>query len=670
MSEAERLAALHRYDILDTDPEPQFDHIVELAARMFEAPVASIGLLDADRLWYKARYGTDTASVPRELAASTSAIENGRVEVIPDTLLNERFRQHPHVVGGARYRFMAIAPILSSDRQPIGAVSVRCFRPRPDLPADRIAGLQALARLVESELERRVLERERQEAVENFRDLAEVSAEWVWQTDTEHRLVGLSTNLPHMKRIGVTRVGTRRWEQVNARALSCTWAEHIADLKARREFRGFEYEGNGFASRVSGRPRFDARGKFLGYRGTGIDITARQRATERLSESELTFRELFEKHPNPMCVYTRSDLRILAANAAACVLYGYDRATFQTLTIPDVCPPETREQIVATIAGYRGDGPTRAVVRHQARDGTAIDVVSDGVAIDFNGSPARLVHITDITQQRRAEARLVQAEATLRQAEKLEAIGRLTGGIAHDFNNILAIMMVKLEGIADELPPDSPFHQKIAAAMDAGERGAAIVSRLMTFARRRRVEPEEILVGELLDDVAGLLRTAISRKVTLSMDHASDLRRCRIDRGGFETAILNLAVNARDAMPNGGTLDIATRNRAIGDDEARSNPGLQAGDWVETTISDSGTGMPPEVLVHIFEPFFTTKAEGKGTGLGLAMVHGFVHQSGGFLTVDSAPGEGTTFALYLPAVRQASGAASSAESDRTLVAAE
>jgi len=141
--------------------------------------------------------------------------------------------------------------------------------------------LQALARLVESELERRVLERQRQEAVENFRDLAEVSAEWVWQTDAEHRLVGLVTNLPHMKKIGTTRVGTRRWEQVNARALSCGWEDHIADLEARREFCGFEYEGNGFASRVSGWPRFDTRGRFLGYRGTGIDITARQRAAER-----------------------------------------------------------------------------------------------------------------------------------------------------------------------------------------------------------------------------------------------------------------------------------------------------------------------------------------------------------------------------------------------------
>jgi two-component system cell cycle sensor histidine kinase/response regulator CckA len=189
----------------------------------------------------------------------------------------------------------------------------------------------------------------------------------------------------------------------------------------------------------------------------------------------------------------------------------------------------------------------------------------------------------------------------------------------------------------------------------------------MTFARRRPVEPEDILVGELLDDIASLLRTAISRKVTLSMDHAPDLRRCRIDRGGFETAILNLAVNARDAMPDGGKLSIATRNRTITDDEAQSDPRLQAGDWIETAISDTGTGMPPEIVARIFEPFFTTKAEGKGTGLGLAMVHGFMLQSGGFLTVDSAPGKGTTFALCLPAIKET---AVSAKSDSALIAAE
>jgi signal transduction histidine kinase len=334
---------------------------------------------------------------------------------------------------------------------------------------------------------------------------------------------------------------------------------------------------------------------------------------------------------------------------------------------PDLCPPDVRDRVIQAISGLAGDDPTRVTQQNCTKDGTLIDVVTDGVAISFNGKAARLVHVTDITQQRRAETRLAQAEATLRQAEKLEAIGRLTGGIAHDFNNILAIMMVKMEGIADQLPPDSPFHQKIAAAMDAGERGADLVSRLMTFARRRPVEPEEIPLNELLDDISSLVATAISRKVTLSMDHAPDLRRCRIDRSGFETAILNLAVNARDAMPDGGKLVVATRNRTIGEEEARSNPRLQAGDWVETTVGDTGMGMPPEIIGRIFEPFFTTKAEGKGTGLGLAMVHGFIHQSGGFLTVESVPGKGTTFTLLLPAMTGAEGMAP-AETDRLLAA--
>lgn len=181
MSEAERVTALRRYDILDTEPEPQFDHIVELAARMFDAPMAVISFIDTDRLWFKARYGIDFRATPRGWAFSELAVQSRQVQVIRDTTLDARFRDHPHVVGGPQVRFHAAAPIFVADRHPIGAVCVLDTLPRDDLPVDRVAGLQALARLVEVELDRRLAVRRLKEAADRFRDLAEVSSDWVWE---------------------------------------------------------------------------------------------------------------------------------------------------------------------------------------------------------------------------------------------------------------------------------------------------------------------------------------------------------------------------------------------------------------------------------------------------------------------------------------------------------
>jgi len=377
---------------------------------------------------------------------------------------------------------------------------------------------------------------------------------------------------------------------------------------------------------------------------------------ERLRQSETSFRYLFEKNPNAMWVHDRETFQIIEANAAARAAYGYSAEEFRKLKIFALHPAEDQSRLKMHAA--RTDTDTdmrdRGVWRHVTRDGTLIDVAITAGSITFHRKPARLVLAKDVTEQRRAEARLAEAEATLRQSQKLEAIGQLTGGVAHDFNNVLAIMMVKLESLADELPPDSPYHMKIESALAAGARGADVVSRLMTFARRRALEPRETAIDALFGDLAGLLPSAISGRVSLVLDVSCDLPRCRLDRSGFETAILNLAVNARDAMPDGGKLHIAARSRVITVDDVEARPNLKAGRWVEIAVRDTGSGMSSEVQARIFEPFFTTKGEGKGTGLGLAMVYGFVYQSGGFLTLQSAIGQGTTFSMYLPAI-EASG---------------
>jgi hypothetical protein len=463
---------------------------------------------------------------------------------------------------------------------------------------------------------------------------------------------------PALAGIAPTSIGRRRWEYENARPLRSTWAGYRAMVEARQEFRGFEYEtratdGAYFVFRINGRPRFDAHGRFVGYSGTGSDITAQRLAEARLRQSEASFRFLFEKNPNPMFLFEQEHLRFVAVNEAACLLYGYDRSEFQNLTLFDIRPAEDRELLSAHLADVDWTLRMERRWRHLRKDGTVMDVIVNAGPMQFGGQACQLVQVRDVTQQLRAEARLAEAEATLRQKQKLESLGQLTGGIAHDFNNILAVAMGNIECTVDDLPADSRSHPWLAEAMKACERGADLVSRLMTFARQRPLEPQEWMIGLLLEDLSGLVRTIVAPQIALEVHVAADLAHCRIDRGGLETAILNLAVNARDAMPDGGALHIAARNRSIGEGDVRDDPALRLGHWIEISISDTGTGMTPETRAKVFEPFFTTKAEGKGTGLGLAMVHGFVHQSGGFVTLASEPGCGTTFRLYLPAAATA-----------------
>ena len=653
MREAQRLAALHRYDIVRTEPEPQFDAIVALAARVLDTPLATLAFHDADYLWFKARYGHDLPGMPRARAFSDTVIASGRVEVIRDTHEDARLREDPQVVGGQRVRFHAAAPIFSSDRQPIGTIGVSDTRPRPDLPADRVASLEALARLVESELEIRLLTRSLRESADRYRELLDLASDWTWETDAEHRIVlGVAHHRagPVLDRIAH---GRRRWELPRARAVRGEWAEHISMLERDEEFRGFEYqvqtgEDGLRAFRINGRPRFDAEGTFLGYRGTASDITERVQAEQALRENESTFRDLFERHPNPMFVYTRRNLRILAVNGAACSTYGYDQKEFRALPVSDLHPPEEREAVARALRNSKVTAPTSRRMRHVTKDGRLIDVIIDAVSTSFRGKAARLVHIRDISRQRRAEMKLAETEARLRSAQKLEALGQLTGGIAHDFNNLLTVIVACLEELRDIAGADAG--ETIDTAMSAADRGTALLKQMLAFARRQELAPARTDIGAVVRQIDGILRTSLPRDIGLTIDIGAGLWPCVVDPAQLETAALNLVVNARDAIDERGEITLRVFNLEITAAEAEATLDLRAGRWVVLQVADPGRGMSAEVRDKVFEPFFTTKGERGGTGLGLSTVHGFVHQSGGFITVQSVPDQGTTFSLHFPAV--------------------
>ena len=239
-----------------------------------------------------------------------------------------------------------------------------------------------------------------------------------------------------------------------------------------------------------------------------------------------------------------------------------------------------------------------------------------------------------------------RAEASLRQSQKMEAVGQLTGGIAHDFNNMLTGIIGSLDMMRRRLA-DNRFDgldRYLTTALGSAERAAALTHRLLAFARRQPLDPQPIDVAEVLRSVAELITHALPEKITLRLDIADGLPPALADSNQLENAVLNLAVNARDAMPEGGDLVVSA---AMADPGALSLPG-RTGDYILISVSDTGDGMPPEVLEKVFEPFFTTKPMGQGTGLGLSMVYGFVQQSGGSVAIRSEPGAGTTICLYLP----------------------
>ena len=301
-------------------------------------------------------------------------------------------------------------------------------------------------------------------------------------------------------------------------------------------------------------------------------------------------------------------------------------------------PEADRELWATTRSGLDWHGEFENV----RKDGTLLSVSATVSPVaDESGSITHIIAIEEDVTRRR------EIEAQLRQAQKMEAVGNLTGGMAHDFNNLLAVVIGNLDILVGQLGGGEA--QELAQeALDAAVNGADLTKRLLAFARRQPLQPQEIDLPELLASTVKLIGRLIGKGYEIRLEPAEEVWPIVADPAQFAASITNLATNARDAMPDGGRLTIAVANRVVDTGYVQEHPEAAAGDYVEIAVADTGTGMPPEIVQRIFEPFFTTKETGKGSGLGLAMVYGFVTQSGGHVSVESESGKGTTFRLFLP----------------------
>jgi hypothetical protein len=350
---------------------------------------------------------------------------------------------------------------------------------------------------------------------------------------------------------------------------------------------------------------------------------------------------LFDANAEAMYVYDLETYRFVAVNQAAINRYGYSRDEFLAMTVFDLRPPEEAAKLQDYLREHPRVSETTSGWIHRRKDGTLLEAEVVAHTIDFGGRPANLVLARDVTEQRRLEAQL-------RQAQKMEAVGRLAGGIAHDFNNLLTAILGSAQLALREIDASHPVREDLEEIHRAGLRAADLTRQLLAYSRRQVVTPKVIDLNEAVRNLDSMLRRLIREDIELELDLAPRALAVKSDPGQLEQVVLNLVVNARDALPQGGGITVRTAAALLGTQQPDNDPPAPPGPYIALAVSDTGTGLSPEARAHLFEPFFTTKELGKGTGLGLATVYGIVKQNGGFIYVDSAPGQGTTVRVYLP----------------------
>ncbi len=373
------------------------------------------------------------------------------------------------------------------------------------------------------------------------------------------------------------------------------------------------------------------------------DITDLKRAEEDLRRSEENLRNVVDQAGDALFIIEPTNGRFLDVNTQACTSLGYSRDELLTLSVAEIDIDYIAKNLRAPTARLVPGEVVAIEGTHQRKDGSVFPVEIRVSAMHMQGQRRTLALARDITERRRAEERL-------RQAQKMEAVGQLTGGVAHDFNNILAVIRGNGQLLADIDGLDSPFLKAILSATD---RGADLTHRLLAFSRRQALQPRATDIARLTEGMRELLCRTLGAMIEIEIRADDALWPAMADPGQVESAVLNLALNARDAMPRGGRLTIECANARLDEASAAEAPDAPAGDYVMLAVSDEGDGMSAEVQAHAFEPFFTTKGVGKGTGLGLSMVYGFARQSGGHVTIRSAEGQGTTVTLYLPCAAEA-----------------
>ncbi len=819
IDERARLEALREIGVLDTPPEQAFDDLTKLAAKICEAPISLITLVDEDRQWFKSELGLNIKETSRTISFCSHAIEQPEILIVPDATKDERFARNPMVTDDPNIRFYAGAPLVTSEGHALGTLCVIDRKPREMKPEHQQA-LRILSRHVITLLDLRQRNRElartrtrlavekeaRAQAEEEFETLAETVPHIIWaarpdgtldyfnqrcldyfQLDSEamrdwdgrgavhpkDRDEGfarwqrsLQTGEPYDVELRLRRAtdGAWRWHLVrampqkdeNGRIVrwfgTCTdiqdkkeaeaallqatsqldrrvrerttdlmaanerllrevkerraseerfrqlaenirevfwmtdpdkqqmlyvspayeliwgrtveslskspqkWIESIHPKDRERVKDGLYRQASGDYDleyqiiRPDGEVRWihdrafpvrDADGKVYRIAGVAEDITGRKAFEETLRRERNLSNEIINSLPGIFYLFDESG-RYMRWNKNLETVTGYSAEEIQAMHPIDLFRGSDKQLIAERIGTVFETGQAAAEANLATKDGRRIPFYFTGWRIEYDGRSSLIGMGIDVSERRRLEE-------DLRQMQKLDSIGRLAAGVAHDFNNILTVQQGYTSFLISEQNLPSGLLDPLREIHKACERGASLVRQLLLFSRKEVMQKRHININEMVATFSRMLERLLGEEISIDVRCSVDVPHVTGDPGMLEQVIMNLAVNARDAMPEGGNLTLSTSRLTLGQSETSLKPEARTGVFVCICVEDSGSGMTPETIAQAFEPFFTTKEPGKGTGLGLSSVYGIVKEHGGWIDVESTPGVGTCVKVHLPA---------------------
>lgn len=709
-TEAERLNCLIEADILDTPAETAFDDLVWLAKNACQTPIALVSLVDAHRQWFKARFGTEVDETPIDTSVCALAIQQTGLFEIRDLVTDPRTADFSLVVAPPHIRFYAGVPLVTPKGLPLGSLCVIDTVPRPEgLNAVQRDTLIALGAQAAAQIELRMLQRRRDALEVASRSVGtwdwQVSDNVVVADARFARLYGVAVD--RAARGAPLSDFFQHVHPDDLAPLTAAIDHAVATLEPfSAEYRLVQADGSSRWVSAEGQCTLMDDGVNKHFPGVSFDITE-QRSAEARKAALLHLTDILRDMDDPVDIaFAASEIlgKTLGVSRAG---YGTIDPVAETITVER----DWNASGVTTIAGTlnfrdhgsyiedlkRGETVLCANADLDPRTRDQAEVLKAITAHSFinmplhengafvallyvnNGTPRSWTHeelsfMQDIaartrsaTERRRVEkefaaltqslerqveertASLMAAEEQLRQAQKMEAVGQLTGGLAHDFNNMLAGIAGSLEMLQVRIKQGrvGELEKYITAAQSASRRAAALTHRLLAFSRRQTLDPKPTDINRLIGEMEDLIRRTVGPSIQVEVVGTIGLWTALVDPNQLENALLNLCINARDAMPEGGRITIETANKWL-DPQASRERELPAGPYLSLCVTDTGTGMSPETVKRAFDPFFTTKPLGEGTGLGLSMIYGFARQSGGQVRAYSEVGLGTTMCLYLP----------------------